>query len=348
MNTSKVPAGRLKPKLIRATLVVFISFSIISLFSVFPDPFPNFLLGVVSLSIPLLALVNFILCTWFIYRRSWWFAAFASIVPIIVFFWSGLFSVIDREENFEPSFGLVTYNTDQLIDSVTRADYRNDFVKWVNERQFDVLCLQEVIELKDDTFRIAGYKKVFSGKPTSRTEHFGIALFTRLPMINSGTVEFGAPSFNRLVWADVLFDNDTIRIATVHLKSYNFQHNSVRGNIRRLKDGIIYRTWHAKMTKEFIEKSPYPVVLCGDFNEPTHSYSYRVISKGLNSAFNVSGDIFDYTFFLKGMPIRIDHILTSPELRTKDFEITHGLKWSDHSPVSVRIGWQAQASRKRR
>ena len=135
---------------------------------------------------------------------------------------------------------------------------------------------------------------------------------------------------------------------TVHLKSYNFQASSFKLNLIRLQEGVSYRTWHAKMTKQFIDKCPYPIVLCGDFNEPTHSYSYRLVSKGLKNAFDISGDFFQYTFWLKGMPIRIDHILTSPELRTKDFEVTHRLGWSDHAPVSVRIGLQDPASRKRR
>jgi vancomycin resistance protein VanJ len=348
MNKTRVPAIRLLPKLIRAALVLFVSFSILCLFAVFISPDPNFLFGIASLSIPLFALANVLICIYFLWKRSWWLAAYAFVVPVAVFMWSGLFSLVDREDDFEPSFGLVTYNTDQLIDSVTRVDHRNDFSRWVAGRGFDVICLQEMLQVKDDTFNIPGYSNIFSGKATSRTEHFGIGLFTRLPMLNRGVVEFGAPSFNRLVWADILFDADTVRIVTVHLKSYNFQHDSFRRNLVRLSEGVSYRTWHAKMTKQFIDQSPYPVVLCGDFNEPTHSYSYRLVSKGLKNAFDGSGDFFEYTFWLKGMPIRIDHILTSPELKTKDFEVTHGLRWSDHAPVSVRIGWQDRAARRHR
>lgn len=324
----------------------FITFSIAILFSVFLSPDPHFIYGVASLSIPLFGLANVLVATYFVLRRWWWLSVYAMIVPLAVFTCYDLFSVIDKEGSFEPSFGLVTYNTDQLIDSITRVDHRKEFVEW--SKDFDVICLQEMLEVKDDTFKIPGYTKIFSGKETSPTEHFGVGIFSRLPVTDHGVVEFGAPSFNRLVWADIIFDSDTIRVATVHMKSYNFQANAFNVNITRLHEGLSYRTWHAKMTKQFIDQSPYPVILCGDFNEPTHSYTYRLVSKGMKNAFHGSGNFFEYTFWLKGMPIRIDHILTSPELQTRGFEVTHGLNWSDHSPVSVRIGWQDQVLRKHR
>jgi endonuclease/exonuclease/phosphatase family metal-dependent hydrolase len=334
-------------RLLRAIAIPFVSFSILVLFSVFKSPGTHFIYGVASLSIPLFAVANLILFCYLLWRKSWW-AAYALVVPIAVFTCYDLFSLINTKKNFQRSFGLLTFNTDQLIDSITRIDHRKDFTEWVIRKKFDVICLQEMLEVKDDTFNIPGYQKIFSGKQTSPTEHFGVGLFSRLPIVNHGVVEFGAPSFNRLLWADILFDNDTIRVVTVHLKSYNFQQNAFKVNLVRLQEGVSYRTWHASMTKQFIDTSPYPVVLCGDFNEPTHSYSYRLVSKGLSNAFHGSGDFFEYTFWLKGMPIRIDHILTSNELQTKDFEVTHGLNWSDHSPVSVRIGWQDQVLHKHR
>ena len=69
---------------------------------------------------------------------------------------------------------------------------------------------------------------------------------------------------------------------------------------RSQKDGLInisdklnrafsLRSKQAEAIAQHIENSPYPVIVCGDFNDTPVSYTYRMMKTGLKDAFRQSG-----------------------------------------------------------
>ena len=56
-----------------------------------------------------------------------------------------------------------------------------------------------------------------------------------------------------------------------------------------------------------IERSPYPVILCGDFNEVPYGYAYGRVRKQLRNAFENSGTGFGFTYNKAPRYIRIDN-----------------------------------------
>jgi endonuclease/exonuclease/phosphatase (EEP) superfamily protein YafD len=89
------------------------------------------------------------------------------------------------------------------------------------------------------------------------------------------------------------------------------------------------------VVKNYINRSPYPVIVAGDFNDTPVSYSYRKIRKGLNDSFVESGYGAGFTYHGNYPPNRIDYILYGNDLVSTNFSILR-VRYSDHYPI---IAW---------
>jgi endonuclease/exonuclease/phosphatase (EEP) superfamily protein YafD len=78
--------------------------------------------------------------------------------------------------------------------------------------------------------------------------------------------------------------------------------------------------------------SPYPIILCGDFNDTPTSFTYKQLSEGLNDSFANAGLGIGQTYNGKFPALRIDYILYSPELEIVNFK-TSEVSLSDHYPI---------------
>ena len=84
-----------------------------------------------------------------------------------------------------------------------------------------------------------------------------------------------------------------------------------------------------------IKKSPYPTIICGDFNDTPLSYTYQRLSEKKYDAFIKSGNGIGTTF-IKIPSLRIDYILYDKEFISSKF-ITHQNELSDHRAISCKI-----------
>jgi endonuclease/exonuclease/phosphatase family metal-dependent hydrolase len=99
-----------------------------------------------------------------------------------------------------------------------------------------------------------------------------------------------------------------------------------------LRQGFIRRASQAQVVKSYIDRSPYPVIVLGDFNDTPVSYAYTKIRKGLNDAFVKSGFGAGFTYRGNYPPNRIDYILYDNNLISTKFDILK-VKYSDHYPI---------------
>jgi endonuclease/exonuclease/phosphatase family metal-dependent hydrolase len=148
----------------------------------------------------------------------------------------------------------------------------------------------------------------------------------------------------------VLIGGDTVRIFNIHLHSYGFNpvdysiidsgmvsierdFQEAREMGSKLKTGFQVRARQAVIISEYVQKSPHPVILCGDLNDPPVSYSYQQVKKGLEDAFVSSGKGVGRTYIGKLPSFRIDYIFYSNAFDAYNFQ-THLFRQSDHLPVS--------------
>ena len=87
--------------------------------------------------------------------------------------------------------------------------------------------------------------------------------------------------------------------------------------------------------KEHMQKSPYPLIVCGDFNDTPLSYAYHSIKQNLVDAFNESGKGFGNSF-VRIPVLRIDYILHDPQFKSTNYK-TYPNILSDHYAVSCEI-----------
>ena len=66
--------------------------------------------------------------------------------------------------------------------------------------------------------------------------------------------------------------------------------------MKRLKRAFVKRAKQADLIEASINTSPYPVIVCGDFNDTPCSYAYNTISTTLKDAFVESGNGFGRSY----------------------------------------------------
>jgi exonuclease III len=102
---------------------------------------------------------------------------------------------------------------------------RNQIFQFLRRENPDVVCFQEFysqdkpthFETMDSLFQVMGtqiYHQRSAYKRIAR-QNFGIAMFSKFPMIAKGDVMFetqGSQDFNYCIYADIVKDQDTFRI----------------------------------------------------------------------------------------------------------------------------------------
>lgn len=224
----------------------------------------------------------------------------------------------------------------------------------------DILCLQEFYSADDKQFN--NFKRLKESLRANqvhveypitlhKTDHWGIATYSAYPIVNKGVLYFDQKTANICIYTDLKIEADTVRVYNCHLESvrfgaaeYKFIENlgnseaeeetveRTRNILKRLKNAFIKRAAQADLIASHIKASPYPVIVCGDFNDTPLSYTYQQLSEGLNDSFRESGGGMGSTYSGPIPGLRIDYILQSPRFSSYEFNILRS-KLSDHYPV---------------
>ena len=228
----------------------------------------------------------------------------------------------------------------------------------LKNQKADIICLQELYIMGDPVQKEQTIKSVLGGKYYShfkvigagKNRYYGIATMSRFPIIDRGDIVHEKSS-SLSIYTDILASGDTIRIFNNHLQSFRLHRmertfmieileasddketfNEIISISASLKKGFVKRASQAQAVKARVDKSPYPVIVAGDFNDTPVSYSYRKIRKGLNDAFVSSGYGAGFTYKGNYPPNRIDYILYDNALECRQFDIVK-VKYSDHYPI---------------
>ncbi len=180
-----------------------------------------------------------------------------------------------------------------------------------------------------------------------------LTIFSRYPIIDSGVVEHQENSDNYTIYADIVAHGDTIRVINTHLQSIKFDApdykamrniklpddsavNAVTNISRKLKIAFVKRAKQAEAVRDFIDQSPYKVIVMGDFNDSPLSYAHRMVKGKLKDSFMESGSGLGRTYVGAMPSFRIDYVLHDPSYASYNY-YAKAFEFSDHKMVSCTI-----------
>ena len=217
--------------------------------------------------------------------------------------------------------------------------------KMLGQNTPDIACFQEfytsngehfnnmdslIAFLNDSSHHEAGRLQNIHFETTFRNgkdNQFGIATFSGYPIINKGRIPFPQITQNICIFSDIKIGNDTLRVYNMHLQSIRFakedyhfiekieelpRQEEINGSnriLKRLRTAFILRAQQVDIVAAHIRHSPYPVIVCGDFNDSPSSYTYNVIANELKDSFAEAGYGFGKTYAGPLPSFRIDYIL---------------------------------------
>ena len=92
------------------------------------------------------------------------------------------------------------------------------------------------------------------------------------------------------------------------------------------------------MLREEIDRSPYPIVFCGDVDDVPNSYTYFKIKGSMQDAFLKKGFGFGRTYQFISPTLRIDYLMADKKFRIDQFT-TLDYKYSEHYPLVMDISF---------
>lgn len=255
----------------------------------------------------------------------------------------------------------------------------NEMISLVNELRPDIACFQEMVsgdtlaDLNTPYYKKYSFYSVFEFMHKLQLpnyfysynykenflsqQHFGIIIFSKYPIINKQTISNAPNDYNSIFqYADIVKGADTVRVFNCHLQSLRFtptnlnyiQNPSIKTDtdieksksvFAKFKSAFLKRRVQADRVRAEIAKSPYPVIVCGDFNDVPNSYPYEIIGRGLQDAFVQKGSGIGRTYTGLAPTLRIDYLLADKRLEVLQYTSPH-LWLSDHFPVVADFKWK--------
>ena len=328
------------------------------------NPAHWWLIGFIGLSVPyLLTLILFAFLFWLIVKPK------LSLIPLASLFiaWKQiavLFGLHYGLEFAQPKpndvIRLVDWNVAGLHgishNKEKRRHNRIELADAIIKLQPDIICMQEYNNSYDKNSLINNntlfenlYPYQFFSKDYYRVKgnYFsGCIIFSKYPVIDSGRIAYPGKMAESLIYADILHGKDTIRVYTSHLQSFRFTHadyedidkikeqdeeaiSASKNIFKKMKLAFTRRGVQAEIVQRTISQSPYPSIICGDFNDVPNSFTYFHIRGNRQDAFLKKDFGIGRSFMGLAPTLRIDYILPDNQFNVNQFDmVDEGL--SDH------------------
>ncbi len=236
---------------------------------------------------------------------------------------------------------------------------RSNIFNFLKKSDAGIYCFQEYYTSKlvpfnntDSIKSLLGIAYVHTLLPIIErdSDQWGIATFSKYPILNKETVFTDKESANGCIATDLLIGKDTVRVYNIHLQSVRLAKNDyifvskfnnkdntqkMKGSrqiVQRLKKAFIKRAHQVDKVTAHISACPYKVIVAGDFNDTPASYAYNQISNGLTDSFLSCGKGLSSTYAGMFPGLRIDYILHSKDIKSIDY-IRPLVHLSDHYPI---------------
>jgi len=312
-----------------------------------------------GLAYPYLVLVNLIFLVIWVLQRSK--RLLLPLISLLLGYYSftNTFQLIAPSHSNDRGITVLSFNVHGF-----KSDLRNvstnapKVLEYFKSTGAEIICLQEASLAKTGKLSPQGIRDALPSinhyQLASAGSNAGSITFSKYPIINLGEIRFPGTS-NIVLFSDIKISNrKIIRVYNCHFQSYSIdpddysiidslgtgsksqQIKEARKISYKLKSGFEMRASQVRKVADHIRQSPYPVVVCGDFNDTPVSYAYRKVRGDLKDAFVEKGWGFSNTYNGLLPSFRIDYILFDQKFVVGNYQRDR-VFLSDHFPVHCRL-----------
>ncbi|MDR1593835.1 MAG: endonuclease/exonuclease/phosphatase family protein, partial [Prevotellaceae bacterium] len=310
--------------------------------SVYVSPAKIWLLAYFGLLFQLVFLVNILMLIFWIVRRKKKFIILHIIAFVPNIFFSGyFFRPFGGEKEVDASsenIKLLTYNLQGFRIPYQKNTTQEKIAEFINAEKPDIVCLQEFYTNDKVTEKLFAslldeykYQAVFYSVKRKNTS-YGVATFSRYPIKMTLEIPFENTA-NAAMYTDIDVNGKIIRVYNVHLQSIklninkllsgkNNRFDEIEEASSRLRTAFIKRAGQVDIMAKHIDVSPYPVIVCGDFNDTPVSYTYNKLRGDRLDTFCEAGKGMPSTYRLAVVPFfRIDYILHDKNMESLTYSV---------------------------
>ncbi|MAU25534.1 MAG: endonuclease [Flavobacteriaceae bacterium] len=296
-------------------------------------------LSLISLLIPIIFVVNMLFVVYWIVKLK---RQFLLSFIILLLGLNYVKSFINFSNNSEyvggEKISIMSYNVRMfnIYSWIKKTGVKDSIADFINKTNPDIVSIQEYNNVENFNLIDHPFKYMsLSGENIK----YGQAIFSKFPIINSGEIKF-RKSTNSAIFSDIKVGYDTIRLFNIHLQSFKLKSDidisSINNDSSRLinsfSDTFRIQQDQAEIVMQEINRSPYKVVVSGDFNNTAFSYVYNLIKSDLKDSFFEKGNGLGQTYSFNSIPLRIDFILVDKSFKVNNFK-TFKFAYSDHFPI---------------
>lgn len=330
--------------------IVLTIFTFVGLWGGEVSPVGNTARAMLVYVLPLLIVANAVMLVYWLVRRTWIVAAIPLVTLLSCIPYIGTMYQLRGLPDDDTHSGLkiATYNV-AVFGRETSGFMAQDILSVMKSQRVDVLCLQEYADASGDKRNSDRYKEVF---PYMAKGNDDMVIFSRYPIKNQKNIPFEGTN-NSAMWADINVYGKVVRVMNVHLETTGFnrtmrhaakmefagqqveKNSLIKAIYNNYTLGMIIRAGQAMTVANEKRNSPFPTVVCGDFNDVPYSYVYNVMLGDMVDGFKECGSGLMTTYRGK-KAVRIDYIFHDKSLEGVTY-YKQDISYSDHNPVFMKI-----------
>lgn len=318
-------------------------------------------IAVFGLVYPILLIVNLLFVLFWLFRKDLRLMLSLFIILLGFAHIRSNFSYHSGQNKTEKTdIKILSYNVQGFArqnNAAFNPQVKADILSFLVKEKADILCLQEYAGKKADLFQRKNHENTYfhSYYTQKGSKNTGLFIVSKYKIFNSNFLKFkGYRTFG--IFTDLIVNKDTLRLLDVHLASISlkqadldlltnppspaWEKQHVRQHLfviyHKLRKAFRLRERQLNRVLKVVTSSPYPVILCGDFNDTPSSNAYHRVAALLTDAFVKRGSGLGATYAGPLPFLRIDYLFASPALKITSYK-KYDLQFSDHFPIDMTV-----------